>query len=54
MFADIGRVSGALKIEKDDSHHKSYYVHEKSGTPHLASHFLVTTKAIWTTSESGL
>jgi hypothetical protein len=29
-------------------------VREKSGTPHLASHFLVTTKAIWRTSESGL
>jgi hypothetical protein len=54
MFADIGRVSGALKTEKDEGHHKSYYVHEKSGTPHLASHFLVTTKAIWRTSESGL
>jgi len=46
MFTDISRVSGALKTEKDDSHHKSYYVREKSGTPHLAFHFLVTTKAI--------
>jgi len=54
MFADIGRVSGALKTEKDEGHHKSYYVHEKSGTPCLASQFLVTKKAIWRTSESGL
>jgi hypothetical protein len=54
MFADIGRVSGALKTEKDEGHHKSYYVCEKSGTPHLPSHFLVTTNAIWRTSESRL
>jgi len=54
MFADIGRVSGALKTEKDEGHHKSYYVHEKSGTPCLASHFLVTTEAIWRVSESRL